>query len=105
MDKNGLYGFMLSVITDMELQGRYSTAVVSAFIRPLRFRYMPIINQLFGKVNRFLPLRGLDAAEQLRGPLPIEKYRCTAYVQRYPIPKVSITVYFCGCDNFFSTQV
>lgn len=25
MDKNGLYGFMLSVITDMELQGRYST--------------------------------------------------------------------------------
>ena len=28
MDKNGLYGFMLSVITDMELQGRYSTAHV-----------------------------------------------------------------------------
>jgi hypothetical protein len=66
---------------------------------------MPIINQFFGKVNRFLPLRGLDAAEQLRGPLPIEKYRCTAYVQRYPIPKVSITVYFCGCDSFFSTQI
>lgn len=28
MDKNGLYGFMLSVITDMEGQGRYSTAHV-----------------------------------------------------------------------------
>lgn len=39
--------------------GSFGTAVVSPFIRPLRFRYMPIINQLFGKVNRFLPLRSL----------------------------------------------
>ena len=64
------------------------------------FRYMPIINQFFGKVNCFLPLRGLDAAEQLRGPLPIEKYRCTAYVQRYPIQKASITVYFAAATAF-----